>query len=167
MGRVLSLSIEKDTELIFRIVRRGDNYGKNNQFVWDSSDCLIEVYDSRRNHMIGTYHQSLLLVMKGGFCLQKDTYELSEEQFDIVKKWIQQPDTRSVPMAYHYHFLNEEMIVSGKTKRKAIRVNSKDQAIEQAKKDWLEYPDGTYGCLTVFSDGSIVDDIFDQIDLNF
>jgi hypothetical protein len=167
MGRVLSLSVEDGTELIFRIVRRGDNYGRNSQFVWDSTDFLIEVHDSKRNHMIGSYFQSQLLLLKGGFCLQKDTYELNEDEFEQVKTWLQQPDVRSEAIGFHYHYLSDKMIINGTTKPNMIRVISKDQALEQAKKDFLEDRDATFGCLTVFSDGSVSQEMFTQSDLEF
>jgi hypothetical protein len=167
MGRVLNLSVADGTELIFRIVRRGDNYGKSSQFVWDSSDFLIEVHDSKRNHMIGSYFQSVLLQVKGGLCLQKDTYELTDIELDHVKSWLQTPDVGSTPIGYHYHFLSDKMIINGTIKPNMIRVISKDQALEQAKKDYLENQDATFGCLTVFSDGSISQEMFTQSDLEF
>ena len=167
MGRVLSLSVEDGTELIFRIARRGDNYGKQNQFVWDSSDFLVEVHDSKRNHMIGTYFQSQLLQVKGGFCLQRDTYELTEEEFDKIKAWLQKPDVGCSILGFHYHFLSDEMIVNGMIKPNMIRVISKDQALEQAKKDYLGNPNAAYGCLTVFSDGSVSQEFFSKMQLEF
>lgn len=167
MGRVLKVKLVDETELIFRIVRKGDNYGKSNQFVWDSSDFLIEVHDLKRHHMIGSYFQSVLLQIKGGLCLQKDTYELTEDEVNQVKAWLLNPDVSSTPIGFHYHYLSDAMIINGTTKPNMIRVNSKDQALEQAKKDYLENQDAAFGCLTVFSDGSISQEFFSKNDLEF
>ena len=76
------------------------------------------------------------------------------------------------PIGYHLTVLTAKMVTDGKLKPNIIRVESEEQALEAAKKmfledDFLDIYECHLGCLKVFANGSVDLQEFTASDLEF
>ena len=73
------------------------------------------------------------------------------------------------PIGYHFTMLTATMAVNGVLKPNIIRVESPEQALEAAKRAALneDISECSFGCLTVFDDGSVSHDEYTMSELEF
>lgn len=69
------------------------------------------------------------------------------------------------PIAYYFTMLTVQMTVNGVLHPQIIRVESPEKAREKALNSALEDSEGSFGCMTVFDDGSLSTQIFTTAEL--
>lgn len=73
------------------------------------------------------------------------------------------------PIGYYFTAMTAKMAVNGVLKPHIIRAESPDQALEAAKYSALDedISECSFGCLTVFDDGSVSHDEYTMSELEF